>query len=145
MARRLFGAHRVLLEAHMGYEENLLLPELERAVHTTRWPNVLYFGQHDKMQRFLERIARGLSDLPDLPALRARPTLKLLDIEATFLHLVEHHNQAEESALYPELERGLPEESKNRLAATCSEIWSEAERQVGTFVAEARAVLTASD
>lgn len=101
-ARALLSTYRELLALHMRHEEQTLLPVFARAGSVPKWPAVLYTGQHEKMRGMLERVASGLGSLPVGRASRLRrAVLALLDQEATYKHLHEHHDGAEREGLFP--------------------------------------------
>jgi hemerythrin-like domain-containing protein len=104
-AREMLRLYRGLLSVHMRHEEELLLPVFRRAGPIKKWPEVLYTGQHDKMNEHLGRIERALDGLETSSgrALR-RELITLLDMEATYKHLVEHHDGAEREGLFPVLD-----------------------------------------
>jgi len=96
------GAYRELLELHMRHEEREVLSVFARAGDVPRWPPVLYTGQHEKMRGMLDRAAAGLEAMArERPANLRRAVIALLDFEATYKHLHEHHDGAEREGLFP--------------------------------------------
>jgi len=101
---RLEAYERALL-AHMRAEEELLLPlYVERAEAPRGGAPQFFHLEHAKMRRLLAHFRAELPRLIELPNPR-RALLKLLDLEATYKHLSEHHVTREEKFLFPALDR----------------------------------------
>lgn len=101
-AREMFRQYRSLLSLHMRHEEEVVLVLFRRAGVIKKWPEVLYTGQHTKMNEFLERIEAALAALhPDAGRELRRGLIAVFDMEATYKHLVEHHDGAEREGLFP--------------------------------------------
>lgn len=99
----------------MTVEEEALLPlygertEIERGGATE-----FFYLEHGKMRRMLAHFRAELPKLLGLPD-PSRALLKLLDQQATYKHLVEHHDTREEKFLYPSLDRVTSEDEREEL------------------------------
>lgn len=96
------------LMQHIAIEDEQLLPHLPA---DARWPARMYVLEHERITLLadeyrdrLEQAAR--QSLDDEPA-RRQTVLDLLDAAHALRHLLEHHNQREETALAHELPLAL--------------------------------------
>ncbi len=125
LARDLDGARERLrefdesLRRHIRAEEELLLPVYTRAGSIPGGPPVLFMGEHRKMEQFVERFVRMLDWVEENPDEAVRGTLRTFDEQATFKHLMAHHDQREANILYPALDRVTAEEERRGLLARC--------------------------
>jgi hemerythrin-like domain-containing protein len=104
---------------HIREEEILLLPVYERAGAIPGGPPVLFTGEHKRMQELLAGFKQALSLLEQNPDSRKRATLWLLDRQATFKNLMEHHDLRETNILYPTLDRVTSEAERREILARC--------------------------
>lgn len=104
-ALRAFDAFADALRAHLASEERLLLPRLD-AVAAPHWASRVYQLEHDRIRLLLNhqrtRLVHAAAPVADAAAGRAR-ALALIDAIHPLRHLLEHHQQREEQALFPEL------------------------------------------
>ena len=107
------------LRAHMQVEEGLLLPVYSRAGQIPGGPIEFFTGEHRKMLEFLARFTEMLQQLKTKPANLPREIIKLFDTEATFKHLMEHHDLREQNILYPTLDKVTSEEEREELLSQC--------------------------
>ncbi len=115
-ATTMLNAYRTLLAVHMRHEEEVVLTLFRRAGAIKKWPEVLYTGQHTKMNEHLSRIDTALKQLTSLDGRVLRREIQaLLDLEATYKHLVEHHDGAEREGLFPTVDAVLTEEESRVL------------------------------
>jgi hypothetical protein len=105
----------------MKHEEDWLLPAYIGLGTCQRFPEVLYLGQHRKLVAQLQRI--GLRLRERCSARRATPqvVLAILDLEATYKHLSDHHDQAEALGLFSALDAGMPFSDRYWLIQRCSD------------------------
>ena len=115
---RLAEFERRLLH-HIWEEETLLLPVYERAGAIPGGPPVLYTGEHKRMQELLAGFKQTLSSLEQDPDTRKRGILWLLDRQATFKNLMDHHDQRETNILYPALDRVTSEAERREILSRC--------------------------
>ena len=115
---RLAEFERRLLH-HIWEEETLLLPVYERAGAIPGGPPVLFTGEHKRMQELLAGFKQTLSSLEQDPDSRKRGILWLLDRQATFKNLMEHHDQRETNILYPALDRVTSEAERREILSRC--------------------------
>ena len=83
---------------HIRYEEQVLLPRLPQH---PRWTAAVYLAEHRKLESLLQRIRAQWCTLPprlDDPAQR----LAVLDALHPLRHVLEHHFEREEQALFDE-------------------------------------------
>jgi hemerythrin superfamily protein len=133
LARELCAAYRRLLTTHMRHEEALILPIFERAGPVPRWPVVLYTGQHQKLLALLDQIEARLGSLAG-----RRGAIELISFEATYKHLLEHHDGAEREGLYPVVDRSASPEEQTRVLETVRTEWRAAVEREAELVARAR-------
>jgi hemerythrin-like domain-containing protein len=107
------------LHHHMRGEEDLLLPVYERAGAIAGDPAVLFTGEHKRMRELLAGFRQALSSLEQNPDGRKRGILWLLDRQATFKNLMEHHDLREAHILYPALDRVTSEAERREILARC--------------------------
>ncbi|MBI2895085.1 MAG: hemerythrin domain-containing protein [Deltaproteobacteria bacterium] len=120
LAKARLAEYELDLSAHMRAEEEILMPIYERAGEVPRGPAELFTGEHRKMLRFLRRFRDRLAELARSgrpPA--TREVIALLDEEAPFKGLVEHHDLRERLILYPTLDRVTSEEERVELLRRC--------------------------
>lgn len=103
-ARALLLIYERRLVAHMEAEESLLLPVYERAGRIPGGPPVFFTGEHRRMREFIARFHSRLDEM-DAGHPERRKVIELFDHQATYKHLVEHHDQRERNILYPTLDR----------------------------------------
>ena len=107
--------YEAALLAHMREEEELLIPLYgERAMPERGGAANFFLLEHEKMRRHLAHFREQLPKLAHMPE-PTRALIKLLDQEATYKHIVEHHDVREERFLYPTLERVTNDEEKAEL------------------------------
>jgi hemerythrin-like domain-containing protein len=105
------------LDLHIQEEDERLVPLYRDRVQPSLggdWRN--FTGEHEKVRLFLNRIRQKMETLPNAPD-RARAVISLLDEEARFKDLLEHHYKREEMFLFPELDRVASEDEKHALLA----------------------------
>ncbi len=118
LAVRVFDEYVSLLELHMSHEEQWLLPLYVAEGPMPRFPAVLYTGQHRKMRSQLGslggRLARAQYTAPrDLVGI-----IRILDLEASYKHLAEHHDGAEAQGLFKALDAAMGD-AEHELARRC--------------------------
>jgi hemerythrin-like domain-containing protein len=125
LARDLEGAQAQLREfevrlvAHIRDEEDLLLPVYARAGSIPGGPAVLFTGEHRKMEAFVGRFHRMLDWVVAHRAEEVQGILRTFDEQATFKHLMAHHDQREANILYPALDRVTSEDERADLLTRC--------------------------
>lgn len=111
-ARALLGSFGRAIRDHIRHEEEVLLPVYEeRCGPIEGAPPALFYGEHRKIEGFLDEFAKALAAGDASP--RAR--IALLDREAVFKNLLHHHDLREKSALYPELDRATQPAERARM------------------------------
>ncbi len=126
-ARSMLNAYRALLAVHMRHEEGVVLALFRRAGTIKRWPEVLYTGQHTKMNEHLSRIDACLEKLTGFDGRTLRCQLQaLLDLEASYKHLVEHHDGAERQGLFPTVDTLLSDHESRVLIPKLLAEWRSA-------------------
>lgn len=107
------------LQAHMRVEEELLLPVYSRAGRIPGGPIEFFTGEHKRMLEFLARFDEKVTQLQNKPADLHRKIIELFDVEATFKHLMQHHDLREQNILYPTLDRITSETEREELLSHC--------------------------
>jgi hypothetical protein len=121
LAQQVFDTHLSLLRLHMKHEEDWLLPAYRALGAYPRFPEVLYLGQHRKLLAQLERARSRISQSRSDRNCTPRAALEILELETTFKHLSEHHDQAEAQGLFKALDAGLPVSDRYWLVQRCSD------------------------
>jgi hypothetical protein len=113
-------AHLRLLRLHMKHEEHWLLPAYRALGEWPRFPEALYLGQHRKL---LAQLQRAQSRLSERSAFGSVPeaVIAILDLETTYKHISEHHDEAEANGLFKALDAGMPVADRVRLLQICSD------------------------
>src|SRR5574337_1282842 len=104
---------------HIWEEEELLLPVYERAGTIPGGLPILFTGEHKRMKELLEDFKQMLASLAKRPDDLKRGVLWLLDRQATFKNLMEHHNQRETNIFYPALDRVTSEAERREILSRC--------------------------
>lgn len=107
----------------MRHEEDVLLPIYAREEPPSRYPLILFTGQHRRMRELLEGVKQRVSRLALEGRPHARDVIELLDFERTFKHLSEHHDGAERAALFPTLDRLMGAAERRALIEPCLGEW----------------------
>jgi hemerythrin-like domain-containing protein len=115
---RLEKFERKLLH-HIWEEEELLLPVYERAGAIPGGSPVLFTGEHRRMKELLEDFKQALASLAGRPEELKRGVLWVLDRQATFKNLMEHHNLRETNIFYPALDRVTSETERREILSRC--------------------------
>jgi hemerythrin-like domain-containing protein len=116
-ARELLRRYERELNAHMRVEEDLLLPVYERAGRVAGGPPEFYTGEHQRMREFVGRFHESLDELALNPPEAPQRVIALLDQQAIYKHLVEHHDLREQNLLYPILDRVTADSERAELMA----------------------------
>jgi len=119
-AARLLESYGRHLQRHIAIEEQLLLPHCQMTGAGLRWKAGVYSAEHRRVELLLgnnrERLAharrRGMT---------ATALVALLDQEKTLKHLVGHHHEREETALFAELRQVLSGEVRKQLLRALSD------------------------
>ncbi|MCZ7646156.1 MAG: hemerythrin domain-containing protein [Planctomycetota bacterium] len=111
------------LRIHMRHEEQLLLPLYEsrcgRMAKIKGFKTNVFVLEHSKIMEWLSRIQTGTRGLRIGRAATPRAVISILDLECTFKHLIQHHNQREHNILYPALNRLTTKEERADLLRSC--------------------------
>ncbi len=109
------------LLAHMRYEEARLIPLYQaRAGRILGGLPEMFLGEHRKMREFLVDFRRELGRIRHEDTARARRSvIALMDREAMYKHLVEHHDRREQNVLYPQLDRITSPDERTALLEPC--------------------------
>ena len=123
MAEAFLAAFERRLREHVRQEEELLLPLFETAGRQERWPRELFSKEHDKLLHLLASVKQSLMGIEPLQAGIRRRVLDLLELEARFKHLSEHHHEREHQSLFPTLDRVASQPLRDALIARCGGDW----------------------
>lgn len=116
-ARALLESYITELKSHMEVEEGILMPVYERAGRIEGGPPEFFTGEHRRMLEHLDRFSSALEELGPAPGPRA--IIALLDGEASYKSLCEHHEQREKSIFFPALDRVTEEDERRELIGRC--------------------------
>ena len=92
---------------------------VERAGKIAGGPPEFFIGEHRRMLEFLARFAATLGELKEEIGDPARRVIRLLDEEAAFKSLCEHHDMREGAIFFPALDRVTDEEERRELIGRC--------------------------
>lgn len=107
-----YGKH---LQCHIAIEERILLPQCDRLQAPPRWEAKVYRAEHRRIESLLAKNCARLVHARRR-GMTATALIALLDEEKTLKHLLEHHHEREEMALFVELRHILPGEVRAQLA-----------------------------
>jgi hypothetical protein len=115
VAAERFEAYAALLGVHMRSEEELVIPAFEGlGLDCERGRAELYRAEHARICWWIDELRAGLAALRGTPDdLRSR--IALLDREATFKRVMEHHDLREREYLYPLLDEHAGAAARARL------------------------------
>ncbi|GAA3911964.1 hemerythrin domain-containing protein [Litoribacillus peritrichatus] len=121
LALTIFNAYQQYQVAHLTFENEHLLPELEK-IEDIRWPHTLYEHEHNKVEKMLAKSASELEEgaliikegAPSNTAYR-RWVIELLDRQKQLKNVLEHHEQREEQGMLNELDNALSQETLSHL------------------------------
>jgi hemerythrin-like domain-containing protein len=100
-AARLLDEYGQSLLRHIDFEERNLLPRCD-AVGSARWSSAVYRAEHRRIEQLLCKATDRLRHARESEITPA-VLISLLDEERTLKHLIEHHHEREEKALFVEL------------------------------------------
>ncbi|HET7675070.1 MAG TPA: hemerythrin domain-containing protein [Gammaproteobacteria bacterium] len=100
-AAQLLREYRQRLTVHIGVEEEWLLPALP---DTARWNRDVYQAEHRKLEQLLEALAAQFS-AARRHGVKPALIIRLIEDERVVKHLMEHHHEREEKALFAEVGR----------------------------------------
>jgi hemerythrin-like domain-containing protein len=116
-ARTTFERYARAMRAHLGAEDDLLLPRYRDLVPPAVGGGIdLFSAEHRKVELFLEAMEDDLLTCPDNP-LPASQRVHWIEEQARFKHLLEHHHQREETVLFPALDACLASDERDELVA----------------------------
>ncbi len=117
VAFELLQKYEHLLNEHILLEEKMLFPVY--AAHEKEGGEVILFtGEHKRIKEFVQRFYEWLYAIKQASAdEQDKLMLKLLDHQALFKGLIEHHHRREEIYLFPTLDEVLKGYQKNKVLA----------------------------
>jgi hypothetical protein len=107
-ATRIFKRYETLHRLHMDFEDDTLITRLDELEVRGRWPASLYRQEHLKVQQLIRKTENSLHSLSKASLFNQnlrRAVIGFLDNEKTYKGLCEHHQEREESGIFPELDR----------------------------------------
>ena len=119
LATRRLRSYERELRAHIRAEEDVLMPVFERAGKIAGAPPEFFIGEHTRMLAFLSRFAEMLSELRDGDYEQTRKLIDLLDEEARFKGLCDHHDMRERNLFFPALDRVTDDTERQELINQC--------------------------
>lgn len=124
-ALTLFRAFSDYLSAHLRFEDEHLFPLVDQAL--LRWQLVVYQKEHQKIMQLLQQIDALLSSYVTLQGREKRlALLELLEQQSRFVHVLEHHEQREESDVFLQVDTQLAPAELQAL----DQLWRQQEEQV---------------
>lgn len=119
--RELLEYYEAVLLTHMAEEEEILIPLYEKVYANGRGagrPEIL-LADHMKMRSFITAFKQKIEALAH-EADQDRELLRILDREAFYIRLCNHHDKREEDFLYPTLDCKLTRKEKESVIAKLS-------------------------
>lgn len=138
LGREVLCTYRELLCLHMQHEEAHILPLYGEVGAASRFPLVLYLGQHQKLRAMLDAILTRLGGLAGDARSVRRAVLAIFDQETTFKHLSEHHDGAERDGLFSWLDGQLAPERVSPVVERCWREWWAKRAELAAPVARAQ-------
>lgn len=118
-AAALLESVRFDLRRHIREEEEWMLPLYRRADSPAGGSPSLFLSEHRKIEEALDRFGRELADLRSNPPNWRRKLLGLLEEQARFKNLLDHHDRREAEFLYPILDRVTNPEERETILRRC--------------------------
>lgn len=115
-AAHLLEHYQRRLHRHIELEERFLLPYCADGKTPGRWPARVYALEHRRLEELLDKAATRLA-IARRRGVQPAALVALLDQEHTLKHVLEHHQQREDQALFAELRESLPQEICTQLGA----------------------------
>lgn len=112
----LFSSYRAAVVRHAQDEERELLPLYESVHRERRHAAEVFVLEHQRLHELLARIEDMLIACGDRP-LTSRQRVHLIEREASYKHLFEHHDERERQHLFPALDQLVPAEQRAELLA----------------------------
>jgi len=117
-AFELLQKYEYLLNQHINAEEQMLLPAYA-PYEKEGGEVILYTGEHKRIKEFVHRFYEWLYAIKQASeSEQDKLLLKLLDHQALYKGLIEHHHRREEIYLFPTLDEVLTEHQKSKLLAS---------------------------
>ncbi|MDE2127149.1 MAG: hemerythrin domain-containing protein [Armatimonadetes bacterium] len=107
------------LARHIADEEELLIPVYRRARPVAGGAVVLFLAEHHKMLEMIATFQRDLEHMDEPASGLVRRIIALVDEQATFKRLMEHHDLREHNILYPSLDGVTDEAERRELLTKC--------------------------
>jgi hypothetical protein len=115
-AVELFRIYRAAVVRHAHDEERELLPLYASVPRERRHAAEVFVLEHQRLHELLARIEELLIACEDHP-LSARQRVHLIEREASYKHLFEHHDERERLHLFPALDLLVPVTQRAELVA----------------------------
>ena len=123
-APALFQTFRAMLQLHIEHEDNILLPLFERDQEAQRWPTMLYFKEHRKLEDFLQRIETAQFKLGIPCPSKVRAVIELIDLEGGLKRLLEHHDIRERKDFFPLLDKVTQSQERIDVLTRLNQEWN---------------------
>ena len=113
-AAHLLEHYQQRLRRHIELEERYLLPYCAETKAPGRWPARVYALEHRRLEELLNKASTRLA-IARRRGVQPAALITLLDQEHALKHMLEHHHQREDQALFTELRESLPPEVRAEL------------------------------
>lgn len=114
-AAHLLEHYQQRLRRHIELEERYLLPYCAETKAPGRWPARVYALEHHRLEELLNKTSARLA-IARRRGVQPAALVALLDQEHALKHVLEHHHQREDQALFVELRESLPLEAREELS-----------------------------
>ncbi|MBZ5534971.1 MAG: hemerythrin domain-containing protein [Acidobacteriia bacterium] len=105
LALRRLKSYERKIKRHIREEEEFLMPIYSRAGKVPGGDPQLFFGEHQRIAEFIDRLKKIVSGRKGQGRNATRQAIEILYQEAMFRWLIEHHDEREKHILYPTLDR----------------------------------------
>lgn len=114
-AAHLLEDYQQRLQRHIQLEERFLLPYCPQVKTPQQWPAHVYALEHRRLEELLNQAGTRLA-VARRRGVKPAALIALLDQEKTLKHLLEHHHERENRALFRLVRDALPDRTLLELA-----------------------------
>jgi hemerythrin-like domain-containing protein len=165
LAKSVFALFRNMLESHIDIENRILFPLFESHLEINglsaacnalptdcdndntsnqpRWPLFLYQKEHDKLLMMMDKAERMVNSLHAMSdsSQQRRAILQVLEYQRSFKNVIEHHEEREEIAFLPELDKALSDMVIKETIDCCLLEWIPVQESLSRQLADSRKAL----
>ena len=124
----LFQSYVACHEFHKQFEDEFLFTEFSGLEEKGNWPVSVYEKEHEKITHWIKRLEQDINALVELELDQKQKRLNiiaLIDREKSFKGLCEHHEEREEDAMLPALDKQTAADWRESIINEFSAKWHE--------------------